>query len=193
MNLGPLDPFIPAPIAREHFAVTVRAPHALVYDVACNFDMQSIVAVRTIFRMREWIMGSRRGVRVPLGLTRELESLGWGCLVQQPGELYVGGAVCQPWLADVKFRAVPPEQFAAFAEPDLVRIAWTLETRALGANLTELGSETRVGAADEGARRRFLAYWRWARVGIYSICWLLLPAISRKAEEASRAAVTRII
>jgi len=126
---SPLDPFIPAPDARERFAVTVRAPAALVYDVACAFDMQSIFAVRTIFRMRERIMGSRPGVRVPRGLVAELEELGWGCLLERPGELFVGGAVCQPWLADVKFRAVPPEKFAAFADPDLVKIAWTLETR----------------------------------------------------------------
>ena len=84
----------------------------------------------------------------------------------------------------MKFRAVPPELFAAFAEPELVRIAWTLETRSLGPDLTELSSETRVAATDDAARRRFLAYWRWARVGIYSIRWLLLPAIRRKAETA---------
>jgi len=184
---SPLDPFIPAPDARERFAVTVRAPAALVYDVACAFDMQSIFAVRTIFRMRERIMGSRPGVRVPRGLVAELEELGWGCLLERPGELFVGGAVCQPWLADVKFRAVPPEKFAAFADPDLVKIAWTLETRSLGPSLTELSSETRVTATDDAARRRFLAYWRWARVGIYSIRWLLLPAVRRKAEDIARA------
>jgi hypothetical protein len=181
---SPLDPFIPIPDARERFAVTVRAPARQVYELACSFDMQSIPAVRTIFRLRELIMGSRPGVRVPLGLVAELEALGWGCLLERPGELFVGGAVCQPWLADVKFRAVPPERFAVFAEPGLVRIAWTLETRALGPNLTELSSETRVAATDEAARRRFLAYWRWARVGIYSIRWLLLPAVRRKAEHS---------
>jgi hypothetical protein len=179
---SPLDPFIPVPDARERFAVTVRAPAPLVYDVACSFDMQSIWSVRTIFQMRERIMGSRPGVRVPRGMVEELRDLGWGCLLERQGELYVGGAVCQPWLADVKFRAVPSESFAAFAEPDLVRIAWTLETRSLGANLTELTSETRVAATDDAARRRFLAYWRWARIGIYSIRWLLLPAIRRQAE-----------
>ena len=90
--------------------------------------------------------------------------------------------MCQPWLADVKFRAVPTDQFAGFAEPDLVKIAWTLQARSLGPSLTELSSETRVAATDDAARRRFLAYWRWARVGIYSIRWLLLPAIRSKAE-----------
>ena len=190
MSPGPLDPFIPAPDARERFAVTVRAPAALVYDIACTFDMQSIWSVRTIFQMRERIMGSRPGVRVPRGLLDELEGLGWGCLVKRPGELFVGGAVCQPWLADVKFRAVPPEAFAAFAEPDLVKIAWTLETQSRGPTLTELRSETRVAATDEAARKRFLGYWRWARVGIYTIRWLLLPAVRRQAEAIHSGAST---
>jgi hypothetical protein len=179
---SPLDSFIPSPIARERFAVSVRAPAALVYDVATTFDMQSIWSVRTIFEMRERIMGSRPGVRVPRGFLEELRGLGWGCLLERPGELYVGGAVCQPWLADVKFRAVPTEQFAKFAEPGLVKIAWTLQARPLEAHLTDLSSETRVAATDNAARTRFLAYWRWARVGIYSIRWLLLPAIRSKAE-----------
>ena len=183
----PLDPFIPTPDARERFAVTVRTPAALVYDVAGAFDMQSIWSVRTIFRLRERIMGSRTGARIPRGFLEELRELGWGCLLERPGELFVGGAVCQPWLADVVFRPVPPEEFAAFAEPDLVKIAWTLETRSLGPSLTELSSETRVAATDQAARRRFLAYWRWARVGIYSIRWLLLPAIRTRAEAAARA------
>jgi hypothetical protein len=187
---SPLAPFIPAPIAGERFAVTVRAPAALAYQVATTFDMQSIWSVRTIFQMRERIMGSRPGVRIPRGLLEELRGLGWGCLLERPGELYVGGAVCQPWLADVKFRAVPAEEFAAFAEPDLVKIAWTLETRFVGPGLTELVSETRVAATDDAARKRFLAYWRWARVGIYTIRWLLLPAIRTKAEGMSAGTTT---
>ena len=98
----------------------------------------------------------------------------------------LAGPLANPgWLTWCSVR-IPPERFATFAEPDQVRIAWTLETRALGSSLTELVSETRVAATDEAARRRFLAYWRWARVGIYTIRWLLLPAIRRQAEAATR-------
>ncbi len=184
---SPLDPFIAKPDARERYAVTVHAPAPLVYRVASEFDMQSVPLVRGIFRLRELMMGSRPTARVARGFLDELQALGWVCLLQRPGELWVGGSACQPWLADPAFRPVPPERFASFAEPSLVRIAWTLETRALGPNLTELVSETRAAATDEAARRRFLAYWRWARVGIYSIRWLLLPAIRREAERrASR-------
>lgn len=180
--LSPLDPFIPATDVRERYAVTVRAPAPLVYRVARDFDMQSVPLVRAIFRLRELLLGSRRGTRVAAGFVDELQALGWACLLERPGELFVAGAACQPWLADVVFRPVPPEQFAGFAEPNQVRIAWTLETRSLGPSLTELVSETRAAATDEAARHRFLAYWRWARVGIYSIRWLLLPAIRRESE-----------
>jgi len=180
--LSPLEPFIPTPDVRERYAVTVRAPAPLVYRVARDFDMQSVPLVRAIFRLRELIMGSRRGTRVAAGFLDELQALGWQCLLERPGELFVGGATCQPWLADVVFRPVPPEHFASFAEPNQVRIAWTLETHAQGPGLTQLVSETRAAATDEAARRRFRGYWRWARVGIYSIRWLLLPAIRRESE-----------
>ena len=179
---GPLDPFIPVADASERYALTVHAPAPLVYQLAHDFDMQSLPLVRGIFRLRERLMRSHAGTRVPRGIVEETRALGWGCLLERPGELFIGGAVCQPWLADVVFRSVPPDQFATFAEPGQVRIAWTLEAQPLGPGLTELASETRVAATDEAARRRFLAYWRWARVGIYSIRWLLLPAIRRQAE-----------
>ena len=183
---SPLDAFIPKPDARERYALKVRAPAPLVYDLARNFDMQSVLLVKLIFGMRDRLMGTRAGPRVPRGLVEETRALGWGCLLERPGEIFIGGAVCQPWLADVVFRSVPPEAFATFAEPNQVRIAWTLETHALGPERTELVSETRVSATDDAARRRFLAYWRWARVGIYSIRWLLLPAIRRQAEQQAR-------
>ena len=63
---SPLDPFIPLPDARERFAVTVRAPAATVYNVACNFDMQSIWSVRTIFRCASgsWDRGPASGFPV---------------------------------------------------------------------------------------------------------------------------------
>ena len=43
------------------------------------------------------------------------------------------GAVTQPWQANVVFRPLPPEQFAAFNEPGYVKIAWTLRADSDGA------------------------------------------------------------
>jgi hypothetical protein len=112
--------------------------------------------------------------------------LGWGVLAHRQDREIVMGAAVQPWEADVKFRAIPAEQFVEFAEPDLVKIAWTLEAEPLGQALSRFASETRAVATDEAARARFLRYWRWARFGIVAIRWLMLPAVRREAERRFR-------
>jgi hypothetical protein len=178
-----LDRFIPHPDVRERHEITVSAPAELVFQVASGFSMQSIPLVRAIFRMRARMLRSRVPVDwQPTGLVEETRAMGWGMLSEERGRSYVAGAVCQPWRADVVFRPVPAGQFAAFAEPDLVRIAWTLEVEALEPGRTRLATETRAQGTDPAARLRFLRYWRWARVGIVLIRWLLLPAVRREAE-----------
>jgi hypothetical protein len=89
----------------------------------------------------------------------------------------------------VVFSPVPREQFAAFAEPDQVKIAWTLETEALGAALTRFATETRAAATDEEARTKFRRYWRKFGIGTILIRWLLLTALRREAERCSRRSV----
>lgn len=178
-----LDRFIPRPDVRERFEKAVEAPADLVFDVATRFDMQSLPPVRAIFRLREALLGARpHSPRAPQGIVEETRALGWGTLLEEPGRLIVGGAVCQPWLPDVRFRAIEPWRFRDFAEPDQVRIAWTIEAHPLAPQRSLLAQETRVAATDEPARRKFRRYWRWARFGIVSIRLLLLPAIRRAAE-----------
>ena len=108
--------------------------------------------------------------------------MGWGVLAREPGRCFVAGARCQPWLGDVVFTPVSPAEFAAYAEPNQVKIAWTLEVESLGPDSSRLATETRAVATDEAARKRFRGYWRWARFGIVAIRWLMLPAIRRQAE-----------
>jgi hypothetical protein len=176
-----LDEFIPDPDARERFQVNVAAPPDVVMRIARAFDVQSIPLVRGIFAMRALLTRSTRVTRVPMGLVDEMRSIGWGVLRENSDRLFVAGAVCQPWLADVRFHAVPAGAFLTFDEPGQVKIAWTLESLPRGTG-TVLASETRAVATDATARSRFLRYWRWARFGIIPIRWLLLPAVARRAE-----------
>lgn len=179
-----LDEFLPAPDARERHAVVVRAPADLVYDVARHFDLRSIPLVHAIFRLRARLMGARADARQGGGRldTGSLMRMGWGVLAEEPGRRLIAGAVCQPWRADVVFTPVAPHQFASHAVPDSVKIAWTLEAEPLDRTRTRLATETRAVGTDPAARARFRRYWRWARVGIVAIRWLLLPAIRREAE-----------
>lgn len=185
MNSGslPLERFIPDPEVEERFETTIRAPARTVMDVAAHFDMQSLPLVKVIFWLRGKLMrASPSGPRRPQGILEETRSLGWGLLAEQPGRFVVCGARCQPWLANVKFSALAPGEFRTYAEPDQVKIAWTLEAEETGPAVTRFAQETRAVATDEQARRKFRRYWRWARFGIVAIRLLMLPAVRREAE-----------
>jgi hypothetical protein len=179
-----LDRFLPQPDVRERFETSIRAPADLVMEVASNFDVQSLPIVKAIFWLREKAMrGGSHAPRKPQGILEETRALGWGLLAEQPGRLVICGARCQPWLADVRFTALPAGDFEPYAEPGQVKIAWTLEADELGPALTRFAQETRAVATDEHARTRFRHYWRWARVGIVAIRLLMLPAVRRAAEQ----------
>jgi hypothetical protein len=183
-SFSPLDAFIPHPDVRECFHTTIRAPASIVMDEATRFDLQALPLVHTIFRLREKLMRASPSSepRKPQGLLAETRGLGWATLVDQPDRLIVCGATCRPWQAEAGFTPIPPDVFASFAEPNLVKIAWTLEAESLGPALTRFRHETRAVATDAEARARFRGYWRWARFGIVSIRLLLLPAIRRRSE-----------
>lgn len=183
IGTAPLERFIPHPDVRERFETTIRAPATLVMDVAGQLDMQSLPAVKLIFGLRERLTrATRTAARKPQGILEETRSLGWGLLAEQPGRFVVCGATCQPWLANVVFSAVAPDQFLSYGQPGQVKIAWTLEAVEIGPGLTCFAQETRAVATDERARIRFRRYWRWARFGIVAIRLLMLPAIRKAAE-----------
>jgi hypothetical protein len=184
-----IDPFIPRPDVRERHETLVHAPAELVFEVARHFDMSSIPLVRAIFWLRGKLLGARMpGPSRPKQLDPEaMRAMGWGLLAERPGRFFIAGAVCQPWRADVVFTPIAPERFADYAEPDCVKIAWTLEAEALAPTRTRFATETRAVATDAPARAEFRRYWRFARVGILAIRWLLVPAVRRQAESRWRA------
>lgn len=175
---------MPAPDVRERFERRVKAPPGLVMQTAYDFDMQSIFLIWLIVRVRKFILGGAPDKREPKGLVDETRELGWGTLVEEPGKLLICGARCQPWFGDVTFAAIPAGQFAAYNEPDQVKIVWSLEVTEIEPNTTVLVHEVRALATDAEAKKKFNRYWRWARFGIIAIRLLLLPAIRRKAEKS---------
>ena len=180
--VSPLDHLIPSPDIRERFETTIKAPAALVMETAANFDMQSLPMVRAIFWLRDTVTRAPRATRKAQGLLAETQELGWGVLAEDPGRLIVCGAACQPWLANPGFTTISADRFVAYAEPNHVKIVWTLEADSLGPAVTRFAQETRAVATDDQARKRFRRYWRWARFGIVSIRLLLLPAIRRASQ-----------
>lgn len=178
-----IDRYVPAWDVRTQHEIVVQAPADTVFAVAEHFDLQSIPLVRAIFWLRSKLMrASKTPPRQPVGLVEETKGLGWGELARRPGRELVMGAVTQPWLGDVKFTAVPPDDFLGYGERERVKIAWTIEAVPIEPALTLLRTETRVRATDFPAREKFLRYWRLVRYGVGLIRWLHLPAVRRAAE-----------
>ena len=156
-------------------------------EIARNFDMESIPLVRWIFWLRGKLLGATPSAPARhKGIVREMSAIGWGVLADEPGGIFIAGAFCQPWRANVVFRPIPPERFAGFAEPDQVKIVWTLEAESLGPDVTRLATETRVKATDASARAKFYRYWLVFGLGVLVIRRLLLRAVRVQAEKTWR-------
>jgi hypothetical protein len=183
-----LDRFMPAYEVAERHHVRVAAPAALTLAAAKDWDLQGSRLVRTIITTRELILGATPDDRSrPRGLRADMHALGWGVLADVPDREFVAGAVTRPWEANVTFRALPPDQFAAFDEPGYVKIVWTLRADAISATESVFRTETRVIATDPVARSKFRRYWSFLSPGIIVIRWALLGPLKREAERrASR-------
>ena len=110
-----LDRFIPGADFKTRQELLVDAPPATVFRAARSFELQSIAAVRGIFRLREVLLHAKHTDLPRKGLVDQMIDIGWGILLEEPGRLLIAGAVCQPWRADVVFRSVPADELQGTA------------------------------------------------------------------------------
>ena len=184
-----LDGFIPNPDMRHRHQTVVQAPAALAFETARTFDLRTVPLVRAIFRLRAMILGAKRpGTDWSRGFVAELLKMGWGVLAEEEDRWLVAGATCQPWLADVVMRPIPPERFAGYCEPGQVKIIWTMEADPLDDARCRFSTETRAVGTDDEAKAKFRRYYRLFGVGMVLVRLLLLPALRREAERRWRAA-----
>jgi hypothetical protein len=182
---SPLDRFMPTFEVRELHETRVSAPAAVTYQSALALDLMRSPLVRAIFRGRELLMGAAPARRREQGFVREILAVGWGVLAEEPGRAMVFGAATQPWRADVKFRAIPADEFAAFSEPGYAKIAWTFWVDPLEAGTSAFHTETRVLTTDAASRTRFRLYWAIFSAGIRLIRHEILRLVR---EDAARRA-----
>jgi hypothetical protein len=182
-----LDRFMPTYDVAERHHVRIAAPADITLAVARDQDLLQSRTVRAIFRGRELVLGSTPDDQVrPRGLLALVQSLGWGVLAEVAGREIVVGAVTKPWEADVKFHALPPADFAAFSDPDYVKIAWTLRADPIGPNESIFRTETGAAATDAGSRSKFRRYWALFSPGILIIRRTSLGPLKTEAELRAR-------
>ena len=188
-----LDRFMPTYDIVERHRIGVAAAAGVTLAAAREQDLFESPLVRGIFRAREIVLGTVPDRRPrPRGLIATVQALGWGILAEAPGRELVVGAVTRPWEPNVTFRALPPEEFAAFSQPGFVKIAWTLRADPGDGETSIFRTETRAIATDATARTRFRRYWALTSCGIVLIRRLLLRPLKREAERrALKASVAR--
>ena len=184
-----LDRFMPTYDVAERHHIRIAAPAEFTFAAASEMYLEQSPIVRGIFKAREWIMRSHPTPEPEaLAFLARMRAIGWGVLAEHPGREVVMGAVTQPWLANVVFRPLPPEEFAGFHEPDYVKIAWTLRADPFTATESTFRTETRVVTTDSAARAKFRRYWAFASPGIILIRWVSLRPLKAEAERRSRMA-----
>jgi hypothetical protein len=184
-----LDRFMPAYDVVERHHIRVAAPPAVTLAAAREQDVLRLPLVHVIFKAREIVMRAAPDDRPqPRGLVAATLALGWGVLAEVEGREIVVGAVTTPWEANVTFHALPPNEFAAFADPGFVKIAWTLRADPIDNKTSIFRTETRAIATDATARARFRRYWAFASPGIALIRRLSLQPLKREAERRARTA-----
>jgi hypothetical protein len=190
-----LDRFLPDCEVLERHQTLVAAPADVTYAAARELSLAASPVVRAIFRGRELLMRSSAPHTTPeerptQSLIDEVLSIGWGVLAQETGREIVLGAVTQPWKSDVKFRALPPDEFAAFNTPGFAKIAWTIRVEPIGSETSRFYTETRAATTGAEARKRFRRYWTMVSPGVRLIRRESLRLVRADAERRHRARLT---
>lgn len=184
-----LDRFIPVYEVVERHQIQVAAPPDVAFAAAREMDVRRSGFTRALLRGREVIMRSRPQERaLPERLVDLATSLGWVVLAEVPGRELVVGAMTQPWRADVEFRSVPPDEFAAFAEPGYVKVAWSLRVDPAEEGRSLFRTETRATTTDAASRAAFRRYWSLFSPGIVLVRRASLGLLKNEAERRVSAA-----
>ena len=182
-----LDRFMASYEVVERHYVRVRAPAGITLTAAFEQNLFGSPVIRAIFKARELVLGSAPDERArPQALLPQMLALGWGILAEVPGQEIVMGAVTKPWDPNPRFRALDAEHFAAFDEPDYVKIVWSLRADAIGPQESIFRTETRAVATDDFARPTFRRYWALVSPGVALIRQSSLGPLKADAERRAR-------
>ena len=179
-----LDLFMPRYEIADRHKIQVDAPAEVVLSSAREMDLERSAIIRTIFKGREWIVRSKSDDRIRgRGFVEGMKALGWGVLAELPGREIVMGGVTQPWEPNPVFRALSPDEFAAFNDSGYVKIVWTLRADPADGGKSVFRTETRAVATDPESRKKFRRYWSFLSIGIIAIRRAILPVVKTDAEK----------
>lgn len=187
-----LDELIPTPRLLEMDHVELDAAPNIVWEYVRHAELADSPWVRALFSIRTLpsrLWGAKQQATSHQSLLRidDIRSTakqpGFQVLLEEPGRAVCIGAIGQVWQPDIPFRHVEDARaYAAFAEPDWIKVAWQLRVVPRG-NGTLLEIEVRVDATSDDAWTKFSRYWTVVGPGSHFIRSVLLSGMRRRFGE----------
>jgi hypothetical protein len=173
---------VPGLVERDHIDVAASAPR--VWEVVRHLDLAASPIPRALMTLRT-LPNRLAGEHVEWHVrVDDLESSpakpGFQILVDDPPREVAAGAIGKVWHLRIPFvHVADAEAFAAFAEPDFIKVAWAIRVSPLGEHDARVEVEVRVLATDEAAWRKFRRYFRLIGPGSHVIRRTALAQIAR--------------
>ncbi len=191
-----LDRLIPAPRLQEVDHVDLAASPERVWNLVRHGDLARSPVVRAFFALRaipERVAGTHQPSALRVDELRSSpEKPGFSILLEEERQELAVGAIGKVWHPVIPFQHVPDAAaFLAFAEPDQVKVAWSIRTLALGDRACRLELEVRVDATDDGAWQKFERYFRLIGPGSHLIRHILLRGLANELGTTDSAAASR--
>jgi hypothetical protein len=156
-----LDEFLPEYDVSEHHEVVVDAPPEQTFKAIRELDLAKDPLVAALFFVRT-IPHRITGKLPPTRRLTIEEMLQGGFRLlddDSPRELIVG-AIGRFWQLDSGIREIDAKRFVEFSEPGFAKAVMNFAVEPQGPGSSLVSTETRVLCTDDGARRKFLLYWK---------------------------------
>jgi hypothetical protein len=180
-----LDQLIPTPRLLEVDHVDLAAPPERVWQLVRHGDLARSPLIHALFELRA-LPARLAGKHEPSSLriddlTSTPERPGFQLLLEEAPLFFAVGAIGKVWHGDIPFTHVSSAaDYAAFAETDFVKVAWSIRLIPLGEQDTRLELEVRVDATDDGAWSKFERYFRLIGPGSHFIRRTLLSGLAKE-------------
>lgn len=180
-----LDPLIPTPRLLELDHVDLAATPDRVWQLVRHGNLARSPLIHALFELRA-LPGRLAGRHEPSSLRVDAlrsspEHPGFQVLLEEAPFFFAVGAIGKVWHGDIPFVHVTgAPDYAAFAEPDFVKVAWSIRLIPLDEQHTRLELEVRVDATDDGAWTKFERYFRLIGPGSRFIRRTLLSGLAKE-------------
>jgi hypothetical protein len=185
-----IDSFAPNPDATEIHRVEIAATREIVYQALWTTDVGSSSIIKGLLALRSlpaFVLSTKCRPRARRKITLQtLIDAGFGQLAEEPGREIVLGITGQFWRPAGNTLPFNREEFLSPVPAGIARAVWNFTVQETAANRTLLSTETRVTCGDKASRMKFRAYWLLVRPFSGLIRIVMLRAVRRACEDASR-------